>query len=532
MQTIYYGGDIITMRQEGDYVEALIEEDGIITFTGSLEEAGSRLKEDAAEWDLQGGCLIPAFIDGHSHILKTAQFVDYADLSGCTDFAEIVEALNRHRKEHDGEGGILLGKCYDHNFLAEGTYPDKTVLDGISDELPVFIFHTSLHAGAANSAMLKLAGIDRDTPDPEGGRFGRIPGTGKPGEPDGYVEEIGALKRILLAAAPYMKCDMDRQLADAQAEYLRHGVTTVQEGAIGNEELELLRQAGQKGILQVDVVAYLMAEQEPARAMEKHPGMAGAYENHVKLGGAKIVLDGSPQARTAWMSRPYEGETEYAGYPAMPGEETQKWASYAADHGLQLLAHCNGDAAGEAFLNAWEKSGAGRNLRPVMIHCQTVREDQLERMAELNMIPSIFVGHTYFWGDVHLKNLGEMRGNAISPARSAFDKGLRVNFHQDTPVTAPDMLFSMWCAVNRLTRKGRPIGKSQSVTPYEALEAVTANAAYAYFEEDSKGRLEAGMRADLAVLNRNPLKIPPMEIRDIQVLAVFKDGKCLYGKPG
>src|SRR5699024_11836687 len=139
------------------------------------------------------------------------------------------------------------------------------------------------------------------------------------------------------------------------------------------------------------------------------------------------------------------------------------------------------------------------NLRPTMIHCQTVRNDQLDRMAELDMLPSIFVAHTYYWGDVHLKNLGEERGRRISPAKSAFDRGLIVNFHQDSPVVKPLMLYTVWCAVNRITRNGVLIGPKERVSVYEALKAVTINAAYAYFEEDIKGTLEEGKLENLVI---------------------------------
>lgn len=168
------------------------------------------------------------------------------------------------------------------------------------------------------------------------------------------------------------------------------------------------------------------------------------------------------------------------------------------------------------------------DLRPVMIHCQTVRDDQLERMATLSMIASIFVGHVWYWGDVHVKNFGPERGNHISPAKSALDRGVVVNFHQDTPVTKPDMLHSVWCAVNRISRTGNVIGEEQAVDVYDALRAVTVNAAYQYFEEDTKGSIETGKRADLVILDRSPLDVEPMDIRDIKVLETIKDGESIY----
>lgn len=175
-----------------------------------------------------------------------------------------------------------------------------------------------------------------------------------------------------------------------------------------------------------------------------------------------------------------------------------------------------------------KEEGDGDNLRPVMIHCQTVRNDQLDRMAKLKMIASIFIGHVWYWGDVHIKNFGLRRGNHISPTKDAIDRGVIVNFHQDTPITKPDMLHSIWCAVNRISRGGNIIGAEQEIEVYDALKAVTINAAYQYFEEDTKGSIQKGKRADLVVLDQSPLEIDKKEIRKIKVLETIKDGETIY----
>lgn len=154
----------------------------------------------------------------------------------------------------------------------------------------------------------------------------------------------------------------------------------------------------------------------------------------------------------------------------------------------------------------------------------------MDRMAQIKMIASVFVGHVWYWGDIHMKNFGKERGNHISPVKDALDRGVIVNFHQDTPVTKPNMLHSVWCAVNRISRGGAVIGAEQKISVYEALKAITIQAAYEYFEEESKGSIEAGKRADLVVLDRSPLDVDPMEIKDIQVIMTIKDGNVIYRK--
>ena len=194
--------------------------------------------------------------------------------------------------------------------------------------------------------------------------------------------------------------------------------------------------------------------------------------------------------------------------------------------------HCNGDAAAELWVSTAEHIGAEHpsllEKRPVMIHAQTVRDDQLERMAPLGMIASIFSCHTWFWGDVHLRNFGPERGRRVSPARSALDRGVRVTLHQDAPVTPPDMLLTIWAAVNRISRTGAPVGLEQRISTWEALRAVTSEAAYQYGEEDSKGQIREGMRADLVILSADPLATRPQDLREIEVVTTIKDGDVVY----
>lgn len=304
-----------------------------------------------------------------------------------------------------------------------------------------------------------------------------------------------------MAVMPRIKADYAKMLQNMQEAYIANGITTVQDGGT-----DLMAQYGRQ---------------------------YAHYQNRLKIGGYKLILDGSPQGRSAWMSQPYVGGPEgYCGYPWLPDDVVHNYLSTAVKEKRQILVHCNGDAASEQFITAYEKAfrenDCKEDLRPVMIHCQTVRDDQLDRMVRLSMLASIFVGHVWYWGDVHVKNLGAERGNRISPVKSALEREAVVNFHQDTPVTKPDMLHSVWCAVNRISRSGNIIGKEQAVSVYEALRAVTINAAYQYFEEATKGSIEIGKRADLVILDRSPLEVEPIEIRNIQVLETIKDGRSIF----
>ncbi|MCI8599925.1 MAG: amidohydrolase [Lachnospiraceae bacterium] len=530
MEKLYYNGKIITMADTRP--EAVLVCDGKIKRIGTLEAVKQAASRDADWIDLQGKCLMPSFIDSHSHIVMSGQMACFADLSDCKSLEDMVSILKKYMADRKvGRDGIVVGVGYDHNFLKERRHPDKFVLDRVSEDIPVMVLHVSAHLGCVNSVALKLSGINENTGNPEGGIIGRI---GESSEPSGYMEEAGlALVQKVLGKKIHL--DVSTVMSQMQKTYIEHGITTAQDGASTEADIKLLKNMGDSQQLKIDVVAYPLMTAGGADLLRKYRNLDGRYENHLKIGGYKIILDGSPQGRSAWMSEPYlEGEEGYCGYPAFDDETLKKYVLQAVEERKQLLAHCNGDAAAEQFLKTYESCmasvGRGADLRPVMIHCQTVRKDQLERMAEIRMIASMFVGHVWYWGDVHVKNLGRERGQRISPVRDAIDRGVIVNFHQDTPVTKPNMLHSVWCASNRVSRSGQVVGEEQKVTVYEALKAVTINGAYQYFEENEKGSIEEGKRADLVILDRSPLETEVSEIKDIQVLETMKDGMTIYRK--
>lgn len=521
------------MEQEGEILEAVLVENGRIKKAGDFEKVKAFVQEDAQWINLRGKTLMPAFIDAHSHISTAIQMSQAADLSQCESFEEIISVLKEYQKEHQiGKSGVIIGFGYDHNFLPQGEQPDKRYLNQVSGEIPIYISHASGHMGCANDAALALAGITKDTPNPDGGKIRRIEATG---EPDGYLEEA-AMMMLQKAIGSRIKFDLKAGLKKTQELYLQNGIVTVQDGAASAESFEMLRGFDKAKELVLDVVLYPLLQNGARKLFQEFPEYAEQYCGNLKLGGYKAVLDGSPQGRSAWLTKPYENSNGYCAYPWFSDEETERFMETAVNDSGQILVHCNGDAAGDQFIHAYNKALENsknpekNDLRPVMIHCQTAREDQLEEMKELGILPSIFVGHVYYWGEVHRQNLGEERAARISPCYSAFSRNMKVTFHQDTPVTKPNMLHSVWCGVNRITRTGNQLGKEQCCTVYEALQAVTINAAYAYFEEKEKGSIKEGKRADLVILDRNPMKTEKKRLKEIQVLETIKEGKSVWKK--
>ncbi|WP_193105924.1 amidohydrolase [Brachybacterium sp. FME24] len=540
METLYHSGRILTMVDQDDAPEAVVVRDGVIAVVGALDGARAQLGAGATEVDLAGRTLMPSFIDSHGHLLHHGALAALVDLEHASSIADVVAAFRERLAQRDPEDrSALIGAKYDPNLLAEGRHPTRYDLDEVATDLPVFALHRSMHVAVGNSFLVDGASLTARTPDPDGGRFGRS----ADGTPDGYVEEhpaMAAFAGVLDPSGsggllPGGAADPAQAVQLAVTDYLRHGITTAQEGAADPSGIAALATAARAGGIGVDLVVYPLV-QLGSGPYQEYAEFAGDYVGHLRLGGYKMILDGSPQARSAWMSEPYApipgDEDPGCAYPIHTPDEVEEFTRAVAAQGRQLIVHCNGDAAAELWVSTAERVGAEHpallEARPVMIHAQTVRDDQLERMAPLGMIASIFSVHTWFWGDVHLTNFGPDRGRRVSPARSALDRGVRVTLHQDSPVTPPDMLLSIWAAVNRLSRTGQEIGPEQRITPWEALRAVTSEAAYQYGEEDSKGLIREGMRADLVVLSADPLATAPQDLRDIEVLTTIKDGEVVF----
>lgn len=528
MKTFYVNGTILTMEEDALYAEAVCAEEGRIIAAGNREEV-MKLREESDEIiDLKGGTMLPGFIDGHSHFVGTANAMTQCDLSSCENFEDIIDTMREFKKRRKlSAEDWLIGCNYDHNFLAEGRHPDREVLDRIGTGNPVLLVHASSHMGVADSRALEMLGIDEHTQDLPDGRYGRIEGTKIP---DGYMEEKAFLNfqsKLPMTSVEHLM----ELICEAQKLYASYGITTVQDGMVGKPLFQLLKTAANMGILKLDVVGYADI-MTAADLPEEEAEYAGCYHQHLKIGGYKIFLDGSPQGKTAWMQKPYEGENEYCGYPIHSDRELRAYIAAALDKKQQLLAHCNGDAAAEQYISQFEKGIADREdaeiYRAVMVHAQLVKKEQLERMNVLGMLPSFFIAHTYYWGDIHMKNFGAERGSQISPARDAMRCGMKFTFHQDTPVVPPDMMRTVSSAVNRVSRTGQVIGENQKIPVLEALKAITSYGAYQYHEEKEKGTITAGKYADFVVLDKNPLETEETSLADIKVLLTVKENEIVY----
>ena len=541
--TVYYNGNIITM--EGDQpqmAEALVTQAGKIAYVGNLQEAQSKYK-NAAQINLQNKTLLPSFIDPHSHFDMMSNTMGQVNLNpppiGKVDsIPKMMQTLKDYKVDNNiADGDWIFGWGYDETQLAEGRPPTKTEIDKALPNNPVYLQHTSGHMGVANSKALAAMNITAATKNPAGGNIVRIKGSN---EPSGLVQETATypfMRHMLEVLAP----NQAKFFEQTQDYYAKNGITTAQNGSTTRDTIQFFQKQADAGKLKIDLVALAGVSDLDENLADKN-FVWKTYKNGLKVQGTKIIADGSPQGKTAYFSQPYltpvpDCEKDCRGLPTVSQDELNEMfvKAYARDN--QLFIHNNGDAATDMLIKAHEyavnKTGqaADKDRRTVPIHAQFARTDQLAAFKKYKMVPSFFTNHSYFWGDVHVKNLGKKRADFLSPIATADKMGLKYTNHSDDTVTPVDPLFSVWSAVNRTSRSGKVIGKNERATPYQALKAITSNPAYEYFEEDSKGTLTPGKLANLVILDANPLTVEANKLKDIKVIKTIKEGKTIYQRP-
>jgi predicted amidohydrolase YtcJ len=451
----------------------------------------------------------------------------------CTSVADVIKQLkNLEERRKIAPGEFVMGYGYDPDLLAEKRAPTKQELDAAFPDNPVMIAHVSGHGAMLNSKALAKFGITAATPTPPGGVIGREPGSE---EPSGLLFETAFLPIFAKLPAPGPD-ELLKLIRSGQELYARQGITTAQEGATMKEQLDLLRVAAARGILEIDVIALPFITEIDAIFAGKPPVAEKDYTGRLRIGGVKIVADGSPQGKTSWFTTPYltggpTGEKEWRGEPSFPQPELTAMVQKVYAGGAPLFVHVNGDAAIDAFLEAHRAASGDDPARPrgtVGVHSQFIRRDQLEKYKAWNITPSFFTLHCFYFGDTHVANRGLAQAEFISPLKSARALGLRPSNHTDFNVTPLDQLFTVHTAVNRVTRSGRVLGEAERVTSLEALEAITIDGARQYGEESRKGSIEPGKLADLVILSGNPLTIDPATIKDIRVVETIKEGKTIW----
>lgn len=533
---IYSNGPIVTVNDAQPGAEALAVKDGRILAVGAKAEIENAHKGQTTKAiDLGRRTLVPGFVDGHMHVLALGAQAVGASLLAPPDgevatVDDLVTKLREFANSPDvARTGWIFGTGYDDALL--GRHPNRDDLDKVSTEVPVIAMHISGHFSAVNSAALRKIGYTAATKDPDGGVIRRRQGSR---EPLGVNEETAHFAYLFQALSPPKPEDQDYFLRKGLELAKSFGHTTASEGRLMAPQHADLVSASERGLLDIDVMAYV---DYTAKDVLLTPWFGRSYKGRYRLAGLKITLDGSPQGRTAWRTIPYlsppDGQQQgYRGYPSIP--DTALVASLVGEayqKGWPVHLHANGDAAIDQMIDAvrpaQQKHGPG-DRRLTLIHGQLLRKDQIPVLKELQIFPSLFPMHTFYWGDWYERIIGPAPAQQISPMRSVLDAGMIATSHTDAPVALPNLMQVMWATVNRTSRSGKVMGADQRITPIEALKAITLWGAYEHFEEKSKGSLEPGKLADMVILSDNPLTIDPTKINTIVVLETIKEGKTVY----
>ncbi len=533
----FLNGKILTMDKTNSIHEAVLLKNNMIVAVGSNEEIKKLIDEDTLVEDLQQQTMIPGIIDAHGHFPGQGLSAIGVDLNSAPigNVADIKTALTLIEQKANTleEDEWIIGYGYDDTAFTEQRHFTRTELDLITPNHPVMLWHISAHMGVLNSAALKKLNIDEDTVEPMGGEYIKDPGTG-------LLNGLTTETAFALARAKASKFPISTTLKIIRAAnnmYLEKGVTTAQNGLTLKAHMASLSHGSRMGLIPLRIVAW-PNEAYGHEIVEGDEVISSLAHDKFFLGAIKIVADGSLQLYSGFLSQPYHStpsgkKSDDVGYPSIDAKTLKDTVIKFHTAGYQLAIHGNGDAAIDNIINAIaaaQEIAYREDPRHIIIHAQTLRTDQMDRMLELGISPSFFSAHTYYWGDRHRDIfLGEERAKRISPTNTALKKGLRFTTHLDTPIVPMDPMLMVWSTVNRLTSSGKVLGENEKISVMQALRATTIDAAWQIFKEDSLGSIEKGKLADLVILEKNPLD-DPTNIKDILVMKTIINGVTLFDR--
>ncbi len=537
-ETIYLGGPILTINDDLPRAEAVAVKDGKIVAVGSLSDIMALKDEKTETFDLDGRAMLPGFVDSHGHVVLGGLQALSANLLAApdgevTDIASLQDTLRSWMADNTDivdKVQLIVGFGYDQSQLTELRHPTREDLDAVSTDVPIIIVHQSGHFGVANSKALELTNVDADMQNPAGGIIRRQ----ADGAPNGVLEE-NAFFMVLTGLLGGLGEEGLRAFADAGPKlWARFGYTTAQEGRTAPPIVEVMKRVASEGGFDIDIVVY------PDMLVDRDyiaENVSDDYVNRMRVGGAKLTIDGSPQGFTAWRDRPYydpvgEYEPGYVGYPAATNEQVIDAIDWAFENDIQILTHSNGEAASDLLIAAVDaattKYGPA-DRRPVLIHGQFLREDQVDSLQRLSVFPSLFPMHTFYWGDWHREHtVGPVNAENISPTGWVRERGMMFGSHHDAPVAFPDSMRVLDATVTRRTRSGDILGPSQRVDVMTALKSMTIWPAWQHYEADMKGSIEVGKLADFVILSDDPTAVDPETLDTLTVSTTIKEDVVIY----
>ena len=545
-RTVVINADLGPLRPG---ISAFSIDDGVFTAVADQDDASQLISNGATIIDAGRRTVLPGIDDSHLHGYEYGRSLTACDLRGVRTPEELITRLRTARPEANG---WLRGIGWDDTTLkgtGPGDYPCARDLDDAFPDVPVLLGDATGHQALCNGAALRAAGVTASSADPSGGIFVRYPD----GSPTGLLYEA-AVGLINDAIPPLSVSEQKQAVLAAQSELLRQGVTAFTDPGLGPGARTLMDGTGDLGAVeayrQLDAAGELMIR---ANLMLLYGGLGGTTAkavadglddwgapmrggpfSHLDIAQVKVFADGIPRSRTAWVTEPYDDGC--CGHLQVAGDtdeervaELRAIVQAAVSRGWQVGAHSIGDRTISTFLDAVEDSGTCGELRHYVIHGDLIAHADLRRLARsgitLNANPSI----RWMVGRSVIPILGETRTLSRQPLRLALDTGVRVCASSDAPVSPPDWRTIMAAAMTRTLKADPSYSDDQRITPLEALNAMTSNAAWQSHADTWRGSIAPGMAADFILLDAPVDWSEPWSLQETEVAATFVDGQCVHG---
>jgi len=530
---IFVNGNGLTMEDTRPRVQAIAMNNGKIAAVGDNTAIQEYIGRRTEVIDLKGKTFMPGLHDAHLHFIGYGLTLQMVELRGVTSVAEVAERV-RAKAAATPPGEWIVGTGWDNNLFREGRYPNRQDLDAAAPAHPVLLTRVCGHVRAVNSRALTLAGIDRETADPAGGKIDRD----ADGEPTGILRERAGF--IVLQHVPPPSYD---RLKDALRRAVREahavGITSVTTDDIRDDRvtvfsdnLRLYRELWEAG--EPTVRASLEIRDIVLDDLLEYWRTTGPGDDRLKVVSLKLFQDGALGARTAVLRDPYASDPNSRGIPYHPQAELDELVAAGHAAGLQVAIHAIGDGAIDACLTAFERAQAAHPLRDPrhrIVHYNVIDAAILRRTRELGAIADIqpaFVALNGQWVEQHL---GPERARMTYTWKTMLDYGIPCAGGSDCPITPLAPLLGVWSAVTRhayYTTDSSYFLPAERLSVGSALQLFTRGSAYADFDEQKKGTLTPGKLADLTILAADPLVVTPDEIKDIPVEMTVVDGKVVY----
>jgi len=518
MKKLFYNARVYTGKNNENPVDSVVVEEGKIKAAGRREDIEPHLGGNFEKIDLEGAIVTPGLTDGHTHFLMFClQLLSYR-FGHCKSLKEAKEVVASGIKEKPRIGGWLLGGGWDHNFWPEGL-PNRKDLDEVTGDVPAAFFSKDHHSLWVNTAGLKEAGINADTPTPAGGEIVRD----EEGWPTGIVMENA--NDLILKKIPPASLDVAMEaLRVGMKEATSLGLTGIHSFE-GFRTMQGLQQLQRMEELKM---RFLVGIPSPQLDAAINLGITTGIGNEsLRIGPIKLFLDGALGSQTAALIDPYTSNSQYRGIPTMEEEDFEKLAEKAINNGLALAIHAIGDRVNQLAVEVLEKNQEKTKyfgLRHRIEHAQLIRQEDFKKFGTLKIIPSMQPVHLKSDQELIDKHWGEDRGKRAFACRSLLETGTELVLGSDAPVESIDPVEGMYYAI---FRRGKNM--QEALTPAQTLRAYTFAPAFATGEEKIKGTIEPGKLADMTIFSSDFMQ-DPEQLKNLEILGTVVGGEFVFKK--